>query len=137
MGVIYMCVFCKIINHEIPSYQLYEDDSYVAFLDISQASIGHTLVVPKKHVNNLVEADEQTICGLFNLVAKLGKKISKNLNLKGFNVLCNNGEVAGQSIHHLHVHIIPRYENDTIMMKFSENHLSDSEMQVILERINQ
>lgn len=130
-----MCVFCKIVNGEIPSYKVYEDETFLAFLDISQASVGHTLVVPKKHYDNLLEADEETIGKLFKLATALAKQITKNLEVAGFNILNNNGTVAGQSVHHLHVHILPRYENDAIVMKFTQNHLSESEMQTIVERI--
>ncbi|MGD9605176.1 MAG: HIT family protein [Bacilli bacterium] len=130
-----MCVFCKIVSGEIPSYKVYEDENFLAFLDISQASIGHTLVIPKKHFTNILEADDETLAQMFQLVAKLAKQISQNLEVAGFNILSNTGLVAGQTVDHFHVHILPRYENDAVVMKLTPNHLSESEMQTIRERI--
>jgi len=131
-----MCVFCKIVNGEIPAYKVYEDEDFLAFLDIAQASVGHTLVVPKKHFSNFLEADEETISKLFVLAAKLAKQITQNLEVAGFNILNNYGTVAGQSVNHLHVHILPRYEHDSITIKFAQNHLSESEMQALIARIS-
>ncbi|MDD3171953.1 MAG: HIT family protein [Bacilli bacterium] len=116
-----MCVFCKIANGEIPSYKIYEDDDFLAFLDISQATIGHTLVIPKKHYDSIFDLEEET--KIFNLVILLAKAIKKALNIDNVNILNNNGPLAGQSVNHFHIHIIPRYENDSVNFSFPKNEL--------------
>ncbi len=117
-----MCVFCSIIEGSIPSYKVYEDDGFLAILDICQTTYGHTLVMPKKHYENILEMPEDEAKELLSLTRKLADKIVKNLDAKGFNLLVNTGEVAGQSVPHVHFHIIPRYsENDTVKLEFTEN----------------
>lgn len=116
------CIFCKIVAKEIPNYTIYEDDNFLAYLDISQTTKGHTLVVPKKHYANIFEIDQETMKELYGVVHTLANQIVTKLDAKGVNTLQNNGEVAGQTVNHFHVHIIPRYdENDTIEIKFHEN----------------
>ncbi len=132
-----MCIFCKIINGEIPSYKVYEDTDFLAFLDISQAEIGHTLVVPKKHFDNFLEMDDKTAEKLIVLVKKLALKIKKATNASGINILNNNGAAAGQSVNHVHFHIIPRYENDDLVMKFTEHKLSQEDFISLLNKIKQ
>ena len=122
-----MCIFCMIAEGQIPSHKIYEDDVCVAFLDLSQANLGHTLVVPKNHYSNILELDEGVAGHLFSVTSKLTKGISKALNLTDFNILNNCGEVAGQSVHHFHIHIIPRKLNDNIKIEFSSNKLTDEE----------
>lgn len=116
------CIFCMIANKEIPGKIIYEDDLCLAFLDLSQTTYGHTLVIPKQHMTNILEADEQTASHLFAVVNKLSKKITKALNASGCNILSNANEVAGQTVMHFHIHIIPRYdENDGFKMDFANN----------------
>ena len=116
-----MCIFCKIINHEIPSSVIYEDDDVLAILDISQVTRGHTLVMPKKHVLNVLEADEETVQKCILTARKLAAQIVTNLHASGVNILTNCGESAGQSVDHLHFHIIPRYDSsDAIQITFGE-----------------
>lgn len=131
-----MCVFCKIINGEIPSYKVYEDEDVLAILDISQATLGHTLVMPKIHTQNLFDASSETIKKVFEVVGMLSKKIKTNLNCDGINVLNNNGEMAGQTVQHLHIHIIPRYSNDSFNIHFPNNSLSIDEFTSLLKKIN-
>ena len=122
------CIFCKIINGEIPSYKIYEDDDFLAFLDIAQTTKGHTLVIPKKHVVDVFEVDEDLMAKTYALVNKLAKQICTKLGANGVNLLNNNKEVAGQTVFHFHVHIIPRYDNDDkIVIKFLENDKADIE----------
>lgn len=129
-----MCIFCKIIAGEIPSSKVYEDDNFLAILDISQTTYGHTLVMPKKHYDNFLQMPKNEAGELMELVNVLGNKIVKNLDAKGLNILINTNEVAGQSVNHTHVHIIPRYdENDTVSFSFKENKFDLNE---ILEKIN-
>ncbi len=128
-----MCIFCKIANGEIPAYKVYEDSNFLAFLDISQATIGHVLVIPKIHYETIVDLEEEN--KIFAVVIKLAKAIKTLPHVKGINILSNNGLVAGQTINHFHVHIIPRYEDDHIQIKFSENKLSPEEMTLLSNQI--
>ena len=130
-----MCIFCKIIYNEIPSYKVYEDDVCLAILDISQVTPGHTLVMPKKHFKNILELDDETASHLFKVAKDLSKKISKLPNVLGLNVLNNCGEKAGQSVEHFHIHISPRYENDTVILTFPTNQTSEKQFNELLEKL--
>ena len=117
-----MCVFCSIIKGDIPSKKVYEDDDTLAILDISQTTLGHTLVMPKKHYENFLEMPKEEFADLMAKTQTIVKQVVENLDAKGCNILINTNEVAGQSVMHTHVHIIPRYdENDTISIAFNEN----------------
>lgn len=114
-----MCIFCKIIQHEIPSYKIYEDEHVLAFLDISQVSKGHTLVIPKEHYANILEMDPLHYDHFMRAVQKVANHLMKETNCKGINILSNINELAGQVVFHAHVHIIPRYEEqDGLTIKF-------------------
>ena len=117
-----MCLFCKIIAGEIPSAKVYEDDGILAILDIAQTTKGHTLVMPKKHYENVLEMPENEFAALMAKAQELAQKIVTNLDANGVNILINTNEAAGQTIPHAHVHIIPRYDgNDSIQISFGEN----------------
>lgn len=131
-----MCIFCNIISGEIPSYKVYEDTNFYAFLDISQATYGHTLVIPKQHFEDLFSMPDFLLEKMLVLVKELAIKVKKATNCKGINILNNNGEVAGQSVHHFHIHIIPRYDNDNFDIKAAGNKLSDEEFKTLLSKIN-
>lgn len=103
------CIFCKIINGEIPSAKVYEDEHVFAFLDISQVTKGHTLVIPKTHTKNIYETPEAVAKELFGRVPKIANAIKKVYKPVGMNLLNNNEAPADQSVFHLHIHIIPRY----------------------------
>ena len=129
-----MCIFCEIIAGNIPGKKVYEDDEILAILDISQTTKGHTLVMPKKHYENFQEMPENEFGSLMEKVQAISKKLMRNLDAKGCNVLINTNEVAGQSVMHAHVHIIPRYDgNDTIKVEFKENKFDLDE---VLKQIN-
>jgi histidine triad (HIT) family protein len=116
------CIFCKIINKEIPSKIVYEDEQCLAFLDITQTTKGHTLVVPKKHFSNFLEVDSDTLQHMIQITQNIAKKLVKRLDAKGCNILTNANTVAGQTVMHFHIHIIPRFdETDTITLSFSDN----------------
>ena len=106
------CLFCKIIKGEIPSYKIYEDEFTFAFLDIAKDFEGHTLVIPKKHVDNILDADIETLKHVMNTVQKISNHYIQNCGYEGVNLLNNNNEAAEQSVMHLHIHIIPRRKND-------------------------
>ena len=101
-----MCLFCRIINGEIPAFKVYEDNDVLAFLDISQETTGHTLVIPKKHVENIFELDEELASKMFSVVTKLAKLLKGKLGCVAINILNNSGELAGQSV--------MQYENEHI-----------------------
>ncbi|MBQ1347549.1 MAG: HIT family protein [Erysipelotrichaceae bacterium] len=130
-----MCIFCSIIKGDIPSKKVYEDEDTLAILDISQTTEGHTLVMPKKHYDNFLAMPTDEFGRLMEKTKEIAAKVIKNLDAKGCNILINTNEVAGQSVMHTHVHIIPRYdENDTIRISFTEN---QSDLDEVLKKINQ
>lgn len=108
------CIFCKIANGEIPSATVYEDEDFRGILDLAPASKGHTLILPKKHYANLFEMDEGVAAKALIVAKKLGVRLQKALNCDGLNVLQNNGEAAGQTVFHFHMHLIPRYEQELV-----------------------
>lgn len=115
------CIFCKIACHEIGSKIVYEDDLCMALLDLSQTTDGHTLVIPKKHYANFLEVDSKTLSHLMKVSQELANKIVTKLDAKGVNILTNTGSVAGQTVMHFHIHIIPRYnEADDIAITFTD-----------------
>lgn len=129
-----MCIFCKIINNEIPSSKVYEDDKVLAILDLSQTTKGHTIVMPKTHYQNILEIPSDELGYLMTKVQEIANKLITSLNAKGFNILVNTNEEAGQTVMHLHIHIIPRYSSDdSIKIEFSEN---PCDLNKILEEIN-
>ncbi len=116
-----MCIFCDIIEGKIPSKKIYEDENVLAILDISQVTKGHTLVMPKKHTDNILTADEETVMNCSKVVHQLSKQIVENTGASGCNIINNCNEVAGQTVNHLHFHIIPRYSSkDAISLKYGE-----------------
>jgi histidine triad (HIT) family protein len=117
-----MCIFCKIINKEIPASILYEDEDVCAILDISQVTRGHTLVMPKEHFDNILVCPPVLLSKIISVTQMLSKDIVNKLNAKGVNVLTNANPAAGQSVMHFHMHIIPRFdESDGLILKFKEN----------------
>lgn len=115
-------VFSKIIARDVPAQFVYEDDKVVAFLDIAQATKGHTLVVSKKEYIDISDVPDDLAGHLFMVAAKLSKGIKKAFNASGINILGNNGPIAGQTVFHFHIHIIPRYsEYDEVVIKMKNN----------------
>lgn len=120
------CIFCKIIDGDIPSEKVYEDDEVFAFLDLSQTTPGHTLVVPKQHLTDIFEFDEAAAMSLFARIPKLARAIQQAFpDSKGLNIVNNNRKLAYQSVFHSHVHLIPRYQTEEgFAMKFEDNQAS-------------
>lgn len=115
------CIFCKIAKKEIPGKILYEDELCLAFLDLSQTTDGHTLVIPKTHYKNILDVDDQTLAHMMKVTQKLARLIVTNMNASGVNILTNANEIAGQTVMHFHLHIIPRYQqNDQITINFTD-----------------
>lgn len=129
-----MCVFCKIINNEIPSKKVYEDEDVLAILDLSQLTYGHTLVMPKAHYATLLDSPNEVRAKLINVTCGLANKIKTNLNAEGVNIVNNSGEAAGQTVMHTHIHIIPRYESDEFGFK-EVNHEGKYDLDEVLSKI--
>lgn len=102
-------IFCKIIDGEIPSTRVYEDDDVLAILDISQTTRGHTLVMPKQHCESMLSCPEELLTKVMKVAQRIGQAEVSILGAKGVNILANCGEAAGQTVPHFHVHVIPRY----------------------------
>lgn len=106
------CIFCKIANGEIPSTTLYEDKDFRVILDLGPATRGHALLLPKEHYANLFELDDALASKALVTAKMVAAKMKNALHSDGFNLVQNNGEAAGQTVFHFHMHLIPRYEND-------------------------
>lgn len=115
------CIFCKIIAGDIPSYKIYEDDHVLAFLDITQGTKGHTLIIPKKHIKNVYELDEETIVNVFKVVPMIANALKEAFSPIGLNII-NNNDQPHQSVFHFHIHLIPRYENDGMELSTINNY---------------
>lgn len=135
------CIFCKIINGEIPSYKIYEDELVYAFLDITQVTPGHTLVVPKKHAKDIFEYDEELASQVFARIPKIARALEKAYpDMQGLNIINNNREVAYQSVFHSHIHLIPRFSpHDDFSMHFGnhQDQYNPTLMEAIAKRIRE
>lgn len=135
------CIFCKIINGEIPSYKIYEDEVVYAFLDITQVTPGHTLVVPKKHAKDIFEYDEELASQVFSRIPKIARALEKAYpDMQGLNIINNNREVAYQSVFHSHIHLIPRFSpHDDFSMHFGnhQDQYNPTLMEAIAKRIRE
>ena len=130
------CIFCKIIAGEIPSHTLYEDEMFKVILDVGPATKGHALILPKNHYANLYELPEEDAAQAIKLAKKMMIKMTNKLNCDGFNIVQNNGEVAGQTVHHFHMHLIPRYADGVITdVTWGHTNFSDEEMDQIFTKI--
>jgi histidine triad (HIT) family protein len=128
------CIFCKIIAGEIPSYKVYEDEHTLAFLDINPVNPGHTLVVPKKHMLNIEEADEQTLCQIIKAVKKVGLSLKNNLAVPGYHVNVNNDPASGQVVPHLHFHVTTRFIGDGLKL-WPQRKYEAGEAEAVLAKI--
>ena len=131
------CIFCKIIAGEIPSKTVYEDDNYKAILDISPASKGHVIILPKNHADNIFEISDEDASGIMIVAKKIAAKLKKVFDCDGVNILQNNGEVANQTVQHFHLHLIPRYVDDVNKEKlvWAHTELSGEEMDEVFEQL--
>lgn len=131
-----MCVFCDIIEGRIPSYKIYEDEYVLVILDISQVTKGHSLVIVKEHANNLLTCSDTYLTQAILTSKRIGNQLMEVLGCEGMNILSNINEIAGQSIDHLHIHLIPRYsKEDACVIKFNDSEKID--LQQLLEEITQ
>lgn len=120
MKLVDNCLFCKIIKGEIPCVKVYEDNDVLGFLDISQTTLGHTLVIPKDHYDNFLFVPNDLLGKCFSAVQKIAQALVSGLGAKGVNILVNTNEIAGQTIMHFHIHVIPRYSStDNVRLEFT------------------
>ncbi|WP_105618571.1 HIT family protein [Vallitalea okinawensis] len=129
------CILCKIAKGEIPSKTIYEDNQFKVFLDIFPGSKGHTLIIPKQHVANIFELDEETAGELFKIATKVAKGMKKVLGFEGMNIVQNNGEIAGQTIFHFHLHLIPRYKDDQVSIKWEPKEADQAVLQELRDAL--
>ena len=126
------CIFCKIAAGEIPSATLYEDKDFRVIMDVSPASKGHALILPKEHYANLYELDDELAAKVLVLAKKMITKLKDIVGCDGYNVLQNNGTAAGQTVFHFHMHLIPRYENDNVNIGWEPGSRSDDVKEMVL-----
>ncbi|MGF0065537.1 HIT family protein [Lachnospiraceae bacterium SGI.085] len=131
------CIFCKLANGEIPTNAIYEDDDFKVILDASPASKGHALILPKEHYANIYEIDDEVLAKASKLAKKIITHEKDVLKCDGYNVVQNNGEVAGQTVFHYHMHLIPRYASDdnTNMIEWKHKEFTDDEMAQICKEM--
>ena len=129
------CIFCKMANGEIPSATLYEDEDFRVILDLGPASKGHALILPKAHAANIYEISDDMAAKAMILAKKMATKMTEALKCDGFNIVQNNGEPAGQTVFHFHMHLIPRYEGDQVGITWKPGTLTDEVKNEILEKL--
>lgn len=129
------CIFCKIANGEIPSTTVYEDDDFRVILDLSPASKGHALILPKEHYANLYELPDEAASKVLIVAKNVVAKMTKALGCDGYNLVQNNGEAAGQTVFHFHMHLIPRKAGDQAVPEWEHLSLSDDEMKEICDKM--
>lgn len=131
------CIFCKIVSGRIPCNKIYEDEQVLAFMDIRPVSDGHTLVVPKEHFEKLHQCPPQVLSSISSCVGKIVQAVVGAVGAAGYNVLCNNGRVAGQLVDHVHFHIIPRDEGDQVFTRWPAYEYEQGRADAIAEKICQ
>ena len=129
------CIFCKLANGDIPTNAIYEDDEFKVILDASPATRGHALILPKNHFANIYEVDDATASKILPLAKRVAANMVEKLGCDGVNILQNNGEAAGQTVFHLHVHVIPRFKDGKHILDWSHEEFSDDEMKAICKEL--
>ena len=126
------CIFCKLANGDIPTATLYEDDDFRVILDASPASKGHALILPKEHYANLYELDDEVAAKVLVLAKKMITKLTDILGCDGYNIVQNNGEAAGQTLFHFHLHMIPRWKEDGVGIEWKMGELTDADKEELV-----
>ena len=126
------CFFCRIANGGFPSATIYEDDDFRVFLDVGPATRGHALLVPKEHFANLYELDDEHCAKVLGVARKVGSRMKDKLGCDGLNLVQNNGEAAGQTVFHFHMHMIPRYKDDGAGISWTPGSISDEEKEELV-----
>ena len=129
------CIFCKLANGDIPTNTIYEDEDFRVFLDAAPATKGHCLIVPKDHFDSLETLDDTVGAKVFPLARKMMKLLKEKLGWDGFNVIQNNGRVAGQTVFHFHTHLIPRYVDDGQELEMKPSEPKEGELEAVLKEI--
>ncbi len=129
------CIFCKIANKEIPSKVIYEDEKCLVFLDISPATKGHVLIIPKNHYADLFEIEESELFYLMGIAQKISQRLKDRLGFEGLNVVQNNGSIAGQTVFHYHIHLIPRYKDDQQKINWNPTNPSADELDLLWQQL--
>ncbi|MEK6891656.1 MAG: HIT family protein [Nanoarchaeota archaeon] len=129
------CIFCKIIEGKIPSAKVYEDGKVICFLDIMPANKGHCLIIPKNHSKDLSDMEDEDAEAAIKASRKVAKALSLSLGCQGFNLVMSNGLEAGQVVFHSHMHIVPRFKDDGLKIKWPHTKYKDGEMKEYAEKI--
>lgn len=122
------CIFCRIANGALPSATVYENSDFRVILDIAPASKGHALIITKEHFKNIYEIDADTAAKLFSLATEVARAMKSELHCDGLNIVQNNGEAAGQTVPHFHLHLVPRYENDNVNIKWEPGESEENQL---------
>ncbi len=130
------CIFCKIANGEIPSATIFENDDMRVILDIAPAAKGHAIMLIKHHAANIFEIDSDTASRIFKEVPRIARAIREVTKCDGMNILQNNGPAAGQTVFHLHIHFIPRYDNDTVNVGWQTGGYAEGEAADLAKKIS-
>ena len=131
------CIFCKIANGEIPAATLYEDENFRVILDLGPASKGHALILPKSHAANIYELSDEMAAKAMILAKKMATAMTAALKCDGFNIVQNNGECAGQTVFHFHMHLIPRYKGDQVGITWHPGEPNDADKEEILLKVKE
>ena len=129
------CIFCKIVRGEIPSRKIYEDIDIVAFLDINPANPGHVLIVPKEHSESIDEISENVLKKSIIVTKRIAIVVKKRLGADGINILQNNGQHAGQIVAHFHIHVIPRFPDDKVVITYQRAQLDDTQLEEMQDKL--
>lgn len=125
------CIFCKLVNGDIPTRSIYEDEDFNVILDMGPATKGHALILPKEHYKNLYELPDETAAKAMQLAKKMAISMTEKLGCDGFNLVQNNNEVAGQTVFHFHLHLIPRYKDDNQRILWNPTEPSAEELDAV------
>lgn len=129
------CIFCKLANGDIPTATVYEDEYLRAIMDAAPANKGHIIILPKSHAANIYELEDEYVSRAFVLAKKLAVALKKLTGCDGVNILQNNGEAAGQTVFHFHVHVIPRFKNDDCTIVWKPTSYEDGEASEVAKKI--
>lgn len=122
------CIFCKIANGEIPSSTVYENSDFKVILDVAPAAKGHCLILPKEHFKNIFDIDADTAARMFSLATEVARALKQELGCDGLNIVQNNGAAAGQTVNHVHLHLIPRFEGDDVSIGWNPKQSEGQEL---------
>ena len=131
------CIFCKIVNGEIGSNTVYEDDYFKAIMDISPSAMGHVIILAKNHAEDIFEMTEEDLSKALIVARKVARAVKAATGCDGINILQNNGVAAGQTVFHYHIHVVPRFDDDTVKIKWEALSVEMDEISVMAEKIRE